>query len=626
MISLIEWAILIVVGAAGVAFAWVARYRRVDTEHAFCRLCSYQLATTVPLSLPEMGPGEDEEDAEDEDAPVGDAAPDQGESGDADPQGGADGGEDGIAGRGARDAVVETEAPVVESAPSPMPIAEGGDDGGAQDGAVVEEVPSDPAGREGFESTVPALPVRCPECGNDLTMPRAVEWGRRAPSKPRILIGSAVALLVSAVLFASHAEDVSRFRWTPWLPTAWLLRTDITGSNDYGNSALTELRLRLANGELTDSQQARMARMVAERARNTFRDIARRGVAWTGSSLLLLQNHKPDDVLVDELLEHMMSDHWAGERVRLAPMVVLPEHGGGPQEPFGADSSSAVGPSEAPSSTAGSGLALWVDAPIPFFGPYNQPYVPNAAYPALLGFPLEISIRVNNVEVPGRWTQPEGFLGFPVFHPEEGSDLAHVLRGDGGDLAPDTAAAESVPPITAVVTVGWYFMNEDLAQLMHDWQVQRTTTLMAVNHYPLTEEMREAAELRDSVAAAIPGSGEAAAAFTSSARPRTGSSADAHAAAVSELMNGLRLRAPLVAMNVPPVQLTRWHETQHEIGVLLIREPLHAEAADAVPIPASLRRHLDGLLGADAALDANADPPGSRSRRGAQGRRVRSTP
>ena len=94
---------------------------------------------------------------------------------------------------------------------------------------------------------------RCPECGRDLTRPRAVRVGHR---RRRWGVASVAAALLAASLlypFRSMYVALNQVRWVEHAPVWWLTR-DLTRTGTRQIAALAELTRRLRAGGLSQPQ------------------------------------------------------------------------------------------------------------------------------------------------------------------------------------------------------------------------------------------------------------------------------------------------------------------------------------------------------------------------------------
>lgn len=115
-----------------------------------------------------------------------------------------------------------------------------------------------------LSGVVPAARA-CPECGKDLSRPRAIMKGRRA-ARPWLAAISALVLAASVGGAGALAYfSVSRAGWNSIKPV-WLLAGEAEGSDRAAAAAaIRELDARLARGSLTDAQALRVIRQALTR-------------------------------------------------------------------------------------------------------------------------------------------------------------------------------------------------------------------------------------------------------------------------------------------------------------------------------------------------------------------------
>jgi hypothetical protein len=97
---------------------------------------------------------------------------------------------------------------------------------------------------------LPTDHAKCPECGNDLSAPRAVQTGHRVRRMLLVYAGGAL-LLLFALILGSEGPDVFRqINWQQMKPAAWLAREAQNGSA----AAWIELGRRARLNELPDDR------------------------------------------------------------------------------------------------------------------------------------------------------------------------------------------------------------------------------------------------------------------------------------------------------------------------------------------------------------------------------------
>ncbi len=117
--------------------------------------------------------------------------------------------------------------------------------------------------------------VRCPECGANLELKRAVRHGRRR-RRPVVLGGGVLLILLTATWFVLLITGVlARYNFNPYKPTWWLAIE--AGSTDATTlpPVLNELRARLERGELSEERIESLAATGLDR-------VDALGKAWPG--------------------------------------------------------------------------------------------------------------------------------------------------------------------------------------------------------------------------------------------------------------------------------------------------------------------------------------------------------
>ncbi len=147
----------------------------------------------------------------------------------------------------------------------------------------------------------------CPECGSDLARPNAVTMGRRHPDRIMISAGAALLILLSGIQVTHYYVQFRSVDLVPYMPTWWLLRSDITASSAYASDEMLELRRRCALGDLSEKQLRTFADILAKRAQAMFTSgNSSRPATFTGNTLQLLRDHAPDQSVVSSLLDALV--------------------------------------------------------------------------------------------------------------------------------------------------------------------------------------------------------------------------------------------------------------------------------------------------------------------------------
>jgi len=114
-------------------------------------------------------------------------------------------------------------------------------------------------------------PTRCPECGGDLSRPRAIRQGLRRRSRRRLAVGASLCVLGAGGLTALGWGTLQHFQWNSVKP-AWLLVLEGASSDQaVAEPALKELAQRAAKGALSKARLAALAREGLLRQADTSR-------------------------------------------------------------------------------------------------------------------------------------------------------------------------------------------------------------------------------------------------------------------------------------------------------------------------------------------------------------------
>jgi hypothetical protein len=100
----------------------------------------------------------------------------------------------------------------------------------------------------------PADSAGCPECGSDLTVPRAIVIGQRRRHRQPIVPGALLTLVPMALLGAIAAQQSGKFNRLKYEPTWLLVRQAVDKAPGTADDATTELLSRMAAGQLTQAQ------------------------------------------------------------------------------------------------------------------------------------------------------------------------------------------------------------------------------------------------------------------------------------------------------------------------------------------------------------------------------------
>src|SRR4051812_13366141 len=92
--------------------------------------------------------------------------------------------------------------------------------------------------------------TRCPECGADLSPPKAIRIGHRRKRKAPLAMG-AFCLLLFAIALVPRFFAVN---WVAYAPTWWLTRQITSTVQTERSEAIAELGDRIIKGKLSDAQ------------------------------------------------------------------------------------------------------------------------------------------------------------------------------------------------------------------------------------------------------------------------------------------------------------------------------------------------------------------------------------
>lgn len=100
----------------------------------------------------------------------------------------------------------------------------------------------------------PADAEACPECGADLTQPKAVRIGQRRKRRGVIASGVVLLLLVGGFIAVTAWTASSSFDWNTIKPVWWLAMDGESANQSSATAALQELLRRQSNKSLSQSQ------------------------------------------------------------------------------------------------------------------------------------------------------------------------------------------------------------------------------------------------------------------------------------------------------------------------------------------------------------------------------------
>ena len=130
---------------------------------------------------------------------------------------------------------------------------------------------------------LPELNQRCPECGTDLSAPRAVARGRPTRHMPTLTV-ALLLTVIGGLTAADFAVSLWLSSWIPVKPTSWLLQDARTGSGLAAARARDTLAGRLHRGGLSTEQgNAFMEHLLELQARPRLSGRELNAVEWLGT-------------------------------------------------------------------------------------------------------------------------------------------------------------------------------------------------------------------------------------------------------------------------------------------------------------------------------------------------------
>ncbi|HEY7115007.1 MAG TPA: hypothetical protein VH475_00385 [Tepidisphaeraceae bacterium] len=106
---------------------------------------------------------------------------------------------------------------------------------------------------------LPEASTNCPECGRDITRPRARRLGNRQPRKPLFWIGSFLLLIAASLLVMLAIGRVRHVNWNQYEPVSWLIRETAADDAATRDAAMNEIMARLTAGKLSDASLRELA-------------------------------------------------------------------------------------------------------------------------------------------------------------------------------------------------------------------------------------------------------------------------------------------------------------------------------------------------------------------------------
>lgn len=153
-----------------------------------------------------------------------------------------------------------------------------------------------------------ATSKRCPECGLDLET-RAPLAGRPVRRMRMVAVGLILSGISAGFLGVHASGALRRIDFYQYYPTWYLLRADSSAAGGFANRETDELRRRALNADLSAGEIVKLRDFLVRRATNMWMDPQLRGqLTFSGLTLSILQDHKPDDAQLLPLLQAIL-DH-----------------------------------------------------------------------------------------------------------------------------------------------------------------------------------------------------------------------------------------------------------------------------------------------------------------------------
>lgn len=150
--------------------------------------------------------------------------------------------------------------------------------------------------------------VRCSECGTDLQGTGRVLPYQRYRSPIAIAVGLILLAFGTLAVVTDAARGISSGDFYRLLPTWYLLRTDVSANGDFGNEPVQVLRMRVLDDSLNEIQLRRFTELLCKRAINLHRNLPDGRMQYTGMTLNLLKDFKPNDESTNALLKEVFSN------------------------------------------------------------------------------------------------------------------------------------------------------------------------------------------------------------------------------------------------------------------------------------------------------------------------------
>jgi hypothetical protein len=121
-------------------------------------------------------------------------------------------------------------------------------------------------------SDLSAQGARCPECGTDVTEPKAINVGERRVRRRRVAVGVSCMVLGAVPLGTLSIGSLMKVDWYGYKPTGWVLLDAESDDAVLAAKALNEMTRRAQAGTLTPEQTAQLAEIcLSEQVRPTLR-------------------------------------------------------------------------------------------------------------------------------------------------------------------------------------------------------------------------------------------------------------------------------------------------------------------------------------------------------------------
>jgi len=171
---------------------------------------------------------------------------------------------------------------------------------------------------------------RCSECGQSLNTQTPPVNYQRKRNPYLVAIGFTLIIASALGITANTLLNFNTINWYRYLPSWYLLRTDASPENNFGNPSVQELRLRVLDDQLSENQLRKFTTLLCQRATNLHNNSTRGSMQYTGMTINLLNNYKPDNTRVNALLNALVNyfinnnQHSAGLDTKHTLWVALP--------------------------------------------------------------------------------------------------------------------------------------------------------------------------------------------------------------------------------------------------------------------------------------------------------------